>query len=129
VTHRNRLSDTDIIDISRTCARILDEKKGTDIIILDLRGVNSYLDYFLITTGNSRVHCRALARELEKFIDSRNLPQRNKPDYESGWILLDFNELIVHIFTQEMREYYQLEKLWGDAKKISYNSRSEEQGS
>jgi ribosome-associated protein len=104
---------------------VLEEKKGTDIVIMDLRGVNGYLDYFLITTGNSRVHCRALARELERFVNTQDLSQRNKPDYESGWIILDFNELIVHIFTQEMREYYQLEKLWGDAKKISYNNINE----
>ncbi len=114
-----KLSDTDIIDISRECARVLDEKKGSDIVILDLRDVNSYLDYFIITTGNSRIHCRALARELEKFVNSKELSQRNKPDYDSEWIILDFNELIVHIFTQEMREYYQLEKLWGDAVKIA----------
>jgi ribosome-associated protein len=125
VTHGNVLSDSDIVDISRRCAQMLEDKKGSDIVIMDLRGVNSYLDYFLITTGNSRVHCRALARELERFIDTQNLLQRNKPDYESGWIILDFNELIVHIFTQEMREYYQLERLWGDARKISYNNLDE----
>ena len=123
MTHSNKLTDADIIDISRKCARVLDEKKGVDIIIMDLRSVNSYLDYFLITTGNSRIHCRALARELEKFIHSREMQQRNKPDYESGWIILDFNELIVHIFTPEMREYYQLEKLWGDATRISFDNR------
>jgi ribosome-associated protein len=125
VTHGNVLSDSDIVDISRRCAQMLEDKKGSDIVIMDLRAVNSYLDYFLITTGNSRVHCRALARELERFIDTQNLLQRNKPDYESGWIILDFNELIVHIFTQEMREYYQLERLWGDARKISYNNLDE----
>jgi ribosome-associated protein len=123
VMQAGKLSDADIIDLSRKCARVLDEKKGSDIIILDLRGVNSYLDYFIISTGNSRIHCRALARELEKFVHSKELSQRNKPDYESGWIILDFNELIVHIFTQEMREYYQLEKLWGDAARIEYDGR------
>ncbi len=121
--HAAKLSDADIIEISRKCARVLDEKKGSDIIILDLRDVNSYLDYFIITTGNSRIHCRALARELERFGHSEELRQRNKPDYDSGWIILDFNELIIHIFTQEMREYYQLEKLWGDAARIEYDGR------
>jgi len=61
-----------------------------------------------------------MARELEKFIYGRGLRVRNRPDYESGWIILDCSELIVHIFTQELREYYQLEKLWGDAKRISF---------
>lgn len=114
----DKLSDEDIIEISRACARVLDEKKASDTVIMDLRDVNSYLDFFIITTGNSRIHCRALARELEKFVHTLNLRQRNMPDYESSWIILDFSELIVHIFTQETREYYQLEKLWGDAIKI-----------
>ena len=125
MTQTNTLSDSDIIEISRRCARVLEEKKGADTIILDLTGVNSYLDYFVITTGNSHIHCRALARELEKFFYTQGLRQRNRPDHESGWILLDFNEIIVHIFTREMREYYQLERLWGDAKKIMYDGRKQ----
>jgi ribosome-associated protein len=120
VTGRKKITDDEIVEMTRRCARVLDGKKGNDIIIIDLRDVNSYLDYFLIATGNSRVHCRALARELEKFMHENGWRARNNPDYESGWIILDCSELIVHIFTQEMREYYQLEKLWGDARIISY---------
>ncbi len=117
---KKKFIEAEIVEIFKQCARLLDEKKGIDIVMMDLREVNSYLDYFLIATGNSRIHCRSMARELEKFIHSQGLRGRMKPDYDSGWIILDFSELIVHIFTQEMREYYQLEKLWGDAKKISY---------
>jgi ribosome-associated protein len=120
VTERRQFTEEEIIEIFRESARLLEEKKGMDLMFLDLRDVNSYLDYFIIVTGNSRIHCRSMAREMEKFIHSRGLRARNRPDYESGWIILDFSELIVHIFTQEMREYYQLEKLWGDAKKISF---------
>ena len=114
------ITEKEIVEIFKKCALTLEEKKGVDIVMMDLRDVNSYLDYFLIATGNSRIHCRSMARELEKFIHVQGLRARNKPDYDSGWIILDCNELIVHIFTQEMREYYQLEKLWGDAKKIQY---------
>ncbi|OHD64770.1 MAG: ribosome silencing factor [Spirochaetes bacterium RBG_13_51_14] len=120
MTDRLKVEEQEIVDISRECAQVLSEKKGLDIVIMDLRCVNSYLDYFLIATGNSRIHCRSMARDAEKFIHSKGLRQRNKPDYESGWIILDFNELIVHIFTHELREYYQLERLWGDATEITY---------
>lgn len=113
------MTDGDIMEVVRKSALLLSEKKGLDIVMMDLREVNSYLDYFLIVTGNSRIHCRALAREMEKFIPSLGMRQRNRPDYESGWIILDFNEIIVHVFTSEMREYYQLEKLWGDARRMS----------
>jgi ribosome-associated protein len=120
VTEKKKFTEPEIVEIFKKSARLLDEKKGADIIMMDLREVNSYLDYFLIATGNSRIHCRSMARELEKFIHSQGLRCRVKPEYDSGWIILDFNELIVHIFTQEMREYYQLEKLWGDAIRIAY---------
>ena len=122
MTKEKIITENDIIDISRLSARILDEKKARDTVIMDLREINSYLDYFLITTGNSRIHCRALARELEKFIRSRGMRERSRPEYDTGWIILDFNEIIVHIFTEEMRDYYQLEKLWGDAERISYDT-------
>lgn len=120
MTGREKISGDNIVELIQRCARILEGRKGDDIVIMDLRGVNSYLDYFLIATGNSRVHCRAMARELEKFMRENGWRTRNTPDHESGWIILDFSELIVHIFTQEMREYYQLEKLWGDAAIIPY---------
>ena len=113
------VTDLDLVEIMKKSALLLSEKKGADIVMMDLREVNSYLDYFLLVTGNSRIHCRSMARELERFIHTQGLRQRNRPDYESGWIILDFSELIVHIFTAEMREYYQLEKLWGDARRIS----------
>lgn len=119
MTGRVVLTDSDCIELVRKSALLLTEKKGLDIVMMDLREVNSYLEYFLIVTGNSRIHCRALAREMERFIHSQGLRQRNRPDYESGWIILDFSELIVHVFTSEMRDYYQLEKLWGDARRIS----------
>jgi ribosome-associated protein len=119
VIKRGELTDGDCIEILRKSAMLLSEKKGIDIVMMDLREVNSYLDYFLIVTGNSRTHCRSMAREMERFIHAQGLRQRNRPDYESGWIILDFSELIVHVFTAEMRDYYQLEKLWGDAEKIS----------
>lgn len=119
MTERGEISENDLIGILRNSALLLSEKKGVDVIMMDLREVNSYLDYFLIVTGNSRIHCRALAREMERFIHAQGLRLRNRPDYESGWIILDFSELIVHVFTSEMRDYYKLEKLWGDARRIS----------
>lgn len=120
MTDLKTITEGELVDLFRRCARALDDKKGADIVFMDLRNVNSYLDYFIIATGNSRIHCRSLARELEKFMHDLGIRQRNKPDYDSGWIILDCGELIVHIFTQEMREYYQLEKLWGDAQRLAF---------
>ena len=114
--NQNQNCETDILDLALGCARVMDDKKGTDILLLDLRDVNSYLEYFLIITGNSHMHCRAMAKEVQKFMHDGNYPSRSKPQLDSGWIVLDYNEIVVHIFTLEFREYYQLERLWADAK-------------
>jgi len=108
-----------LTDIINDCARVIDEKKGENIIILDIRKVNSYLDYFIIATGNSLVHCRSLGRALIKYLSQKHIPVLNRVDLNSGWIILDYGGIIVHIFTQELREFYQLEKLWADGEVIS----------
>jgi len=110
--------DEDIQNVARGCAAFLEEKKGRDILLLDLRRVNSYLDYFLIATGNSLIHCRSLAREAQKFLDVNGLKERTRSKLDTGWIVLDYNELVIHIFTEETRDYYQLEKLWADAERL-----------
>jgi ribosome-associated protein len=120
ISHRIRRTEDEIIEFAGQCVHFLEDRKALDTILIDLKEVNSYLDYFLITTGNSRIHCRALARDLEKQAHSLGVKGLNRPDYDSEWIILDFSEIIVHIFTMEMREYYQLERLWGDARRITF---------
>lgn len=117
---RKILSEEDIQAIAKGAARILDEKKGQEIVLLDLRKVNSYLNYFLIATGNSLIHCRSLAREIQKHLHTMSFKERSRSKLDSGWIILDYNELIIHIFTEELRSYYQLEKLWADAEYIEF---------
>ncbi len=108
-----------MMEIGRECLLHLDEKKAIEPVFMDLRRVNSYLDYFLIATGNSQTHCRALARDISKFLYSKGIKEYGDHDLNSEWIILDFGGLIVHIFTEEMRFYYQLEKLWADAEILS----------
>jgi len=113
------ISNDDILKIGTASLIHLDEKKALNPLFIDLREVSNYFDFFLIATGNSQVHCAALAKDMIKFLYEKGLKEYNKPDINSEWIILDFGSLIVHIFTEEMRAYYQLEKLWGDAKKIN----------
>lgn len=109
------------LDIAKECLEYFDEKKAIDPLLMDLRKVNSYLDFFLIATGNSQIHCRSLARDIVKFLSARGMREYGKHDLNSEWIILDFGELIIHVFTEEMRSYYRLEKLWADAEKIVLN--------
>jgi ribosome-associated protein len=97
---------------------LLDEKKAIDYFIMDLKEVNSYLEYFLIVTGNSHVHCKSLTKDLRKIFNEGGYKEKNRPEYDSSWIVLDFGEIIIHIFTQDTKDYYQLDKLWADAKFI-----------
>lgn len=106
-------------DMARACRKILDEKKALGAVILDVRELSPFFDYFLIALANSHIHCKSMARELEKYLSKNGYRERGQPDYNSGWIVLDFNDIVVHIFTREMNEYYQLEKLWSDAKYVT----------
>jgi len=107
------------------CLEVLDMKKGENPLFMDLRSVNSYLDFFIIVTGNSQLHCRALAKEAGRFLTEKGLKEKGKPDYNSPWIILDHGDLIVHVFSEEARSYYNLEKLWADAEIIRLNRKGE----
>lgn len=110
---KNDLKD-EIIQDALQIKKLLEEKKANNTVSIDLRLINSFFDCFIITTGSSRLHCRGLCKEVEKFMLEKGKKSHNRPDLESEWIILDYDEIVVHIFTKEKREYYDLEKLWGD---------------
>lgn len=101
-------------------ARAADSKKATDVRILDLREVTTFADYFLICTGTSSRQTRAIWDEIVLQIKEQTGEKAiNVEGYENGeWVLGDFGDLIIHVFTEEKREYYQLERLWRDAKDV-----------
>ena len=102
---------------------LLKEKKCEDIVVMNLEEVNSYLSLFVIATVASHTQGRAAARDLEKKmkpykLGAGNMEKKSIPT-ESGWTLLDLGEIVVHIMTAETRAYYDLDKLWGDAKRVT----------
>lgn len=102
--------------IAKECGAVLSEKKAEDVLILDLRNVNTYLDYFIICTATSKIHCRALAREAERYFSGKGIRRKGVDANDSDWVVLDYNEIVVHCFTEDMRKHYALEKLWSDAR-------------
>ena len=92
-------------------------KKGDDIVVLDLRKVTSIADFFVIATGNSNVHVKAIADEVREKLkrDDRVLPWHVEGEEGQKWILIDFVDVVVHVFDQATRKYYDLEKLYDDA--------------
>jgi ribosome-associated protein len=105
-------------NIARTIVTVLEEKKGEDIILLDLIGVCSFTDYFIICSGISERSIKALAEEVRKAVKEKYsiMAQGVEGDAQSGWILIDYGDVILHIFSKTLREYYQLEELWREGK-------------
>lgn len=100
-------------------AKLLDNKKASPVDVLHVAPLTSLTEYFVIAGGTSTTQVQALADEVEEKLKEAGLPPAGIEGYRSaGWVLLNYNSVVVHIFTPEMREFYQLEHLWGDAEKI-----------
>jgi ribosome-associated protein len=97
-----------------------DDKKAQDITILDLKEVSSVTDYFVICTGSTATQTKAIADNIEEKLEQdHNLRLLRREGYQSGsWILLDYGSVVVHIFKPEERDFYNIERLWGDAKTL-----------
>ena len=104
--------------LAERIAAIASDRKAIDIRVVDLRGIVSYTDFFVICTGNTERQTKAIHDAIQQDLKhdaNRLLPRRTEGASESRWILLDYLDVIAHIFTPEAREYYRLEQLWGEA--------------
>lgn len=99
--------------------RTLDTKKGEDIQAIKVTDLTILADYFVIVNGTSNTHARALADEVEfQLSQSGTEPQRREADTGNTWIILDYGDIIVHVFYKEARNFYQLERLWADGEQL-----------
>lgn len=105
-------------------ARLLDEHKGEDTVVLNL--VSSWTDFFIITTVRSQVHLKGLVRRLTDFLSANHIEalNRHKKVGESGWVLIDCGDFVVHLMEKELRSFYELEKLWFNSSLIYQSSKS-----
>jgi ribosome-associated protein len=105
----------------RVCAKAGKAKKGEDLVVLDLREICSFTDFFIIMHGNSTRQNIALYENIEQELKKEGIAPLSVEGAEHAeWILLDYGSFIAHIFSRNAREYYSLEKLWGDAIKFFY---------
>src|SRR4051812_47722832 len=104
-------------ELAMAVGHLAGDRKAVDILQLDLRGIIGYTDYFVICSGRSERQAKGIHDAIHEGMKSRYglLPQRVEGVSGSRWILMDYLDVVVHVFTPETREYYQLERLWGEA--------------
>ncbi len=109
------------LDRAKQIAALIDNKKGEEVRVLQIGTLTTIGDYFVVATGNSTTQVKALADEVEEKLSAEGLEPKRIEGYSSAsWILLDYYDVIVHIFLKETREFYALERLWGDAPEIDW---------
>jgi ribosome-associated protein len=107
--------------LARAAVDIASDKKASDVILLDIREVSTFADYFVICSGTNRRQIQAIADAIDEQLGELGAKALHREGIaEAGWILLDFGDVIVHIFGPKEREYYRLESLWNEAKTVVY---------
>jgi ribosome-associated protein len=106
--------------LATICANAALEKKAEDIIALDLRGISTFTDFFVICSGTSEPHLKAIASEIESHLrlEHQRRPVAIDGSPMSQWMIADYGDVVVHIFHQAKREFYSLEDLWSDAPRL-----------
>jgi len=111
------------IDKARLCLKIIRERKAIDPLLLHVEALTSVADYFLITSGNSTRQVQAIARHLQRTLREAGLRAYSAEGEQEGqWILIDYGDVIIHIFYQPVREFYDLEGLWSEAPQMQANN-------
>lgn len=109
--------------LALTIAQAADDRKGADIVLLRVADVSYLADYFVVITGFSNVQVRAIARSIEEKVETewQQLPVRIEGQMEGSWVLIDYGDVIAHIFLPKEREFYNLEAFWGHAEQTKFS--------
>jgi ribosome-associated protein len=103
-------------ELANNITNFIFNKKGYDVKILDLKNLATFADYFVICSADSDTQVKAIADEVDKELRDEGVKYWHKEGYQAlNWVLIDYVDVIVHIFKKDVREFYKLEKLWGDA--------------
>lgn len=110
-------------NLPQLVAAAASDKKARDILVLDLEGITLIADHFVICSANSTTQVQAIADGIEEKVEEQGIKLLRKEGYrEARWILLDFGACVAHVFTEEDRRFYNLERLWGDAKSYTHEA-------
>ena len=113
--HRERTG----LELAEICARAALDTKAEDVLVLDVRGLSSFTDYFVIMSGRSSRHVQGLAEAIEAELRSKRVSSKHSEGLQEGlWVLLDYGDIVAHVFYKEKRTFYDLEGLWHDAPRL-----------
>jgi ribosome-associated protein len=116
-------------DLATLAARAASAKQARDVVVLDVRDLIVITDYFVIASGASDRQVRTIAEEIERTVKDRGMkPVRREGEREGRWVLLDFVDFVAHVFRDEERQYYGLERLWADAPSVGWERRAASNG-
>jgi len=111
----------DPAQLARAAANAASDKKASDVLLLDVREITTIADYFIICSGNNARQIQAIADAIDETLRKQGARLINREGVaDTGWLLLDFGDIIVHIFGPTEREYYRIERLWNEAKTVVY---------
>ncbi|MDD5082304.1 MAG: ribosome silencing factor [Dehalococcoidales bacterium] len=111
-----RRSGLETLEVARKAVEIASSKQATDIVLLDMQGLCSFADYFVICSGESERQIKTICEEIGHTLKQNGvLPHHIEGQTDTGWLLIDFGDVIVHVFTPLERQHYQLEELWHQA--------------
>ncbi len=106
--------------LAQLCRELADHKKAEDLLVLEVKDISSITDYFVLASGSSEPHLRAISEEITRALkdDHGISPRAVDGNLQTGWLVMDFFDVIVHIMRKDVRERYDLESLWGDAPRV-----------
>jgi ribosome-associated protein len=113
---REEAGTIDATSIARQAVEIVEDKQASDIVMLDLRKLNAFADYFVICSADSERQLRALTEAVDEGVkNTSGLHARIEGTVNNGWVLMDYGDVVIHLFSKAQREYYRLERLWSQA--------------
>lgn len=110
-------------ETARLAASAADDKKANDVVVLDVRALTAVADYFVICSGGSSLHVRAIADGVRERLAEAGRHLLHWEGYERGrWVLLDYGDVVVHVFNEQDRSYYKIERLWSEAERVPWEA-------
>lgn len=117
-------ADLDALELALLAARAAEDKKAADVMVMEVRDLTVVTDYFVLASGRTPTQVRAIADHIDERASGQGVRALHREGYERGrWVLLDYGDVVVHVFCEEERRFYALERLWGDAPVVHASGR------